>query len=143
MFFRRGKAAAAGSLFEKLQKAGPNSLSGTRQILAVAVLYENPRGIALPEKQELAGMLVVQYQRPEWIPANLSVEADTPVVARQLIRGVEISDGAGLDTAGSNRILSGMLAGVVNPTEARDAAAMAFFGNSIGLGDTFFAVVAR
>jgi hypothetical protein len=128
---------------EKLQKADSRALQGTNTIIAVAILYENPRNMALPEKHMLAQKLVEQYKPQGWIPGGLSVDQRTPVAARQLIHGQEIREDAGLDTAGSNVILAGMLADLKSATDIDGTSAIAFSGDSVALGQTFFAVLAK
>ena len=143
MFFRRKKHAVKERIREMLQKAGPSTLDGTTSIVAVAILCENPRDVALPEKHNLADMLVKQYKRPGWIPGNLSIGPRTPVAARQLVYGQENRQDAGLDTAGSNELLAEMLANLANPKDVERASAIAFTGDSVALGQTFFAVLAK
>lgn len=128
---------------EKLQKADSTTLQDTNTILAVAILYENPRNIALPEKHILAHKLVEQYKPRGWIPRSLSVDQRTPVAARQLVYGQEIREDAGLDTAGSNAILAEMLADLVSTTDIESTSAIAFSGNGAALGQAFFAVLAK
>lgn len=125
---------------EKLRAAGPHTLDGTKEILAVAILYQG--GVASPPpKERLAQMLVQQYQGPGWIPPALAVMPGTPIAMRQMVHGKEITDGAGLDTAGSNAALAAMLAGELE--SAGGCSAIAFSGDSPALGQTFFAVVGR
>lgn len=133
----------SGAIQDKLSKAGPGSLRGTTDIKAVAILYENPRDIAMPPDFQLANLLVEQYKATGYIPHNLSVQRYTPVAARQLIYGQEISMYAGLDAANSNRLLAEMLANLGNPADAAGASAIAFRGESDALGQTFFAVLAK
>jgi hypothetical protein len=128
---------------EMLRKAGPETLQSRNTIIAVAILYENRRNIAPPEKHMLAEILIEQYKRPGWIPRILSVDLDTPVVARQLVRGQEISEDAGLDTAGYNRLLAEMLADLVDPREVDEASAIGFSGENDALGWVVFAVLAK
>ena len=128
---------------EKLQKADSTALQDTNTIVAVAILYENPRNMALPEKHILAQKLVEQYKPQGWIPRSLSVDQRTPVAARQLVYGQEIREGAGLDTASSNAILAEMLADLVGATDIESTSAIAFSGDSEALGQTFFAVLAK
>jgi hypothetical protein len=124
-----------------LKHAGPGTLSSAKQILAVAILYENPRGMALPDRHTLAQKLISQYRT--WIPMKLNLSPGTPIAARQLIKGVEISATAGLDTAGSNQRLAQMLAKAVKLNGTSGCAAIAFSGDSVALGQTYFAVLAK
>lgn len=127
-------------LKDMMRDADGDTLQGSGKIVAVAILYEG--GIATPPpKERLAAMLVDQYKNPGWIPPNLSVGGETVVVMRQLIRGEEISEGAGLDSAGSNAALASMLADELS--DVAGCSAIVFSGNSPALGQTFFAVVAR
>lgn len=128
---------------EKLQKADSKALQNTNTIVALAILYENPRNMALPEKHILAQKLVEQYKPHGWIPRSLSVDQSTPIAARQLVYGQEIREDAGLDTAGSNAILAGMLADLVSAADIDSTSAIAFSGDSVALGQTFFAVLAK
>jgi len=139
----RKKHIAKEHIREMLRNAGSSTLQGTKSIIAVAILYENPRKMALPEKNKLANMLVQQYKGSGWIPNNLLVDNRTPVAARELIYGKEIREDAGLDTAGSNERLAEMLADFVTEKEVEKASAIAFTGDSVALGQTFFAVLAK
>lgn len=130
-------------IIDKLRRADSTALQNTNSLLAVAILYENPSDIALPDKQILAEKLIEQYKPQGWIPQMLYVDQRTPVVARQLIYGQEISENAGLDTTTSNKILADMLADQIPETEADHFSAIAFLGESMALGQTFFAVVAN
>ena len=125
----------------KLQSARAGSLAGSNRIMAIAILYENPRNIALPPNERLAGILVDQYRGPDLIPNNLSIEPETRIVARKLVYGQEISETGGLDTSGSNKILADMLAGSVDLDSIESSKAMAFTGDSPALGQTFFALL--
>lgn len=137
------KKPTSRSIQDMLAKAGSGTLRGAMSIKAVAILYENPRDIAMPPDFQLANLLVEQYKPTGWIPHSLSVQHHTPVAARQLIYGQEISEYAGLDTAGSNRLLAEMLANLVNPADVGGASAIAFNGESDALGQAFFAVLAK
>lgn len=87
-------------------------------------------------------MLIGQYKNTGYIPKILALNQDTPVAARQLIQGKEISPGAGLDTQGSNQLLSEMLEKIVDAKKAKKASAIAFRGDSMALGQAFFAIIA-
>ena len=130
-------------IWTKLQGASAGALAGTESVLGVAILYENPRNIALPEKHKLAEIIAGQYRGPDWIPQGLSIDEQTPVAARELVQGKEISAHAGLDTAKSNEILAGMLSTLVGKTRVENISAMAFSGDSPALGQTFFAVLTK
>ena len=126
------------SIWRALQAAQAGSLAGASRIHAVAILYENPREIALPENHRLAGILIEQYRGPDFIPHSLVLEPETQIVARKL---TEIGPGSGLDTAGSNKLLAEMLAASTDLGSIRDFKAMAFIGDSPALGQTFFALL--
>ncbi len=149
------KKSAKLRIKDMLADAGEDTLQGTEEIVAVAILYEGglfdpqqavviPSGggtTGLSPGGQLARILVEQYKKPGWIPANLTVGPGTTVVERKLIYGEEISENAGLDTAGSNAALATMLAEEVDNVDG--CSAIAFIGDSPALGQTFFAVLAR
>jgi hypothetical protein len=141
MFFKK-KNKTEEEIYDKLRTANQNTLQGTNEILAVAILYENPNNIVWPDKGKLAEMIIGQYQKTGLIPRDISMNDNFKVKTRQLVEGIEISQNAGLDTAGSNRILSKMLADIVSTKEAARASAIAFIGYSHTLGQTFFAIMA-
>ena len=128
-------------LWRALQAAQAGSLVGASRIHAVAILYENPRDIALPENRRLAGILIEQYRSPDFIPHSLALAPETQIVARKLAYGTEIGAGCGLDSAGSNKLLAEMLAAAVDVRGIPDLKAMAFTGDSPALGQSFFALL--
>ena len=142
-----GSEGTDGAVEEKirnmLQKADAATLQGAKTIAAVAILYENPRDMALPDEHALATILVDQYKTSGWIPHELNIDSNTKVAARKLVYGQEIMEGAGLDTGTSNRILSEMLAGCVGSKAVKGTSAIGFSGDSVALGQTFFAVLAK
>ena len=123
-----------------LQQAGSDALAGAREIVAVVMLYENPDDIALPAPHTLARILVDQYRPQGWIPGHLIVDETTAVSGRRLVPGQEIMPGAGLDTATANGIMADMLDQLA---EGRGTMAIGFCGDSVALGQTFFAVLAE
>ncbi len=128
-------------VWEKLQNAKEGSLRGSNNIISIAILYENPRDIALPEKTKLAEILVNQYRGPNFIPNNLLINHNTAIAARKLVYGKEISKNSGLASSESNKILAEMLISAVNPGKIENTKAMAFTGDSPALGQTFFALL--
>lgn len=130
------------TIWSQLQKASAGSLQGSSRIVAIAIIYENPRNIALPEARKLGELLVAQYKDPDFIPHNLFIDTNTKVMARKLVYGREISETSGLDTAESNKILAEMLAASIDLDRCEAPKAMAFTGDSPALGQTFFAVLA-
>ena len=123
-----------------LQEAGESALSEAREIVAVAMLYENPSGMALPEPHRLARILVDQYRPQGWIPSHLTVDDGAAVAGRRLVPGQEAMPGVGLDTATANGLMADMLAEL---SGGRGAMAIGFSGDSVALGQTFFAVLAE
>ena len=128
-------------IWRALRAAQAGSLAGASRIHAVAILYENPRDIALPEKRRLAEILIEQYRGPDFIPHSLALAPETQIVARKLAYGTEIGETSGLDSAGSNKLLAEMLAASTDLGSIRDFKAMAFTGDSPALGQTFFALL--
>ena len=130
-------------VWEKLQKAKAGSLLGSNTIISIAILYENPRDIALPENSKLAEILVSQYRGSDLIPNNLSISRNTVISARKLVYGKEITENSGLTISESNKILAEMLTSAVDPGKLEDIKTMAFSGDSPALGQTFFALLTR
>jgi hypothetical protein len=144
----RTQAGLSEEIRERLSRADEGALAGATRIVAVAILYEHdpigPAGeeVAWPPDHVLASGLVEQYKAPGWIPAELSVTPSTLVAKRLLREGVEVTSGAALDRAAANAILASMLAGAVGPAALTEWSAIAFSGDSVALGRTFFAVLA-
>jgi len=130
-------------ILQLLQKANEHSLQGTSKIMGVAILYESSDYLSSMDNYKLASMLIRQYQNSGFIPKNLSLEHNTPILARQLVQGKEISPTAGLDTKGSNNALAVMLIDVLDPKEMKSASALSLRGNSVATGQTFLAIVAK
>jgi hypothetical protein len=130
-------------IHKMLDKGSHDSLHGAKEIMAIAIIYENPRGVAPYEKHMLANMLVEQYKRFGWIPSNLSVDPHTPVAARELIYGKEISENACIPNSKFRELLAEMLADLIGTKNVKDTSAITFSGESVALGLTFFAVLAK
>lgn len=130
-------------VWQKLQNAKEGSLLGSNNIISIAILYENPRDIALPEKTKLAEILVNQYRGADFIPVNLSINHNTAITVRKLVYGKEIGKNSGLASSESNKILAEMLTSSVNPNKIENTKAMAFTGDSPALGQTFFALLTK
>lgn len=128
---------------EKLQKANSKTLQNANTIIAVAILCENPSNIPLPENHILAQKLVEQYKSQGWIPNAISIEEFTPVSVRQLIYGQEITEDTGMTVSQTNTILAEMLVGLAEIDDIGKISAIAFSGESMALGKTSFAVVAK
>jgi hypothetical protein len=142
------------SIFERLEAADADALRGTTQVEAFAILYEHePTGrlgepVAWPPLHVIVNQALQGMKANGWAPAILLAQPSTPGLKRQLRKGTEIADGAGLTHAGHNDILAQMLAQVVilNPllhgTPFVQWRAIAVRGDSVALGFNVVAIVA-
>lgn len=150
----RLKAVAEDQIRKMLRTAGPDSLRSRTMIVAMAILYENPKGFAPFEEHMLTDMTFCTRPRAGLIPPDLSATCQKLVAAQELTHGEEITDDAGLDTSGVTERLVRMLAELLledAPAEvtladveklAKHWPDRAFSGHSNVLGKTFFAVIA-
>lgn len=119
-----------------LAEAGPTTLRGCKQILSVTILHEKPVPPGY-SGQKIAGLFVEQYKKSGWIPTDLSLGDDTPVVA---IRRENV---ASLQTSERNAILADLMARVAKGKGVEGCAAITFSGDNPALGPTFFSVLAK
>lgn len=127
---------AGARIHKMLAKAGPTTLSGCTQILAVAILHEQPSPPG-HSPQKIAGLFVEQYKGPGWVPPTLSVGHDTPVEM------VHRRDAAGLQVSDSNAIIADTISGLVPGVYLDECSAITFSGDNPAMGKTFFSLLAR
>ena len=139
-------------IFSKLSAANENTLKNAESVLGAVIVHEREYGPISSnftgdplELKRIAGNMLNQYKELGWVSQNLEVGASSEVKTRQLVQGVEISAYAGLDTAGSNRIISEVLTSMVeeNGLSLEDTVAISFSGNSPALGVTYLGILAK
>lgn len=119
-----------------LGEAGATTLRGCSQILAIAIVHERPHLTGHPA-EEIARTFVEQYKAPGWVPADLTLEAHTPVEM------VHRPDAASLQSTESNGVLAETVSKLAPTANLDECSAIGFSGDNPALGHTFFSILAK
>ncbi|MDV3222487.1 hypothetical protein [Intrasporangium sp.] len=128
--------ARADHVVRMLEAAGPSTLAGRSEVLAVAVIHEQPHHTGRSDT-EIASLFLDQYKQSGWVPQGLAVTAGTPVAMRHL---PEVSRRTQSDI---NRQLAEILVELAPGAAVEQCAAIGFSGTNPATGLTFFSVLAR
>jgi WD40 repeat protein len=119
-----------------LGKANATTLHGRTQVAAAAILHERKNPTRL-EAWEIADKFVQQDKAPGWVPAELTVDRETPV--EMVLR----HDTASLTGPEANAILADTIARLVPDVDLSNCACIGFSGDNDALGHAYYAILAR